>query len=90
MVAKKETELDKFAGVILNEFECIHQQFDLVYHRMDQLDKKIDDRANDVEKRLGAKIDNLQNRLDAHAGLDRRVEKIDRRLIVVENKVLSK
>ena len=41
----------------------------------------------ELEEKLSAKINGLQNRQDVYAGLDRKVEILDKRLTKVEHKV---
>lgn len=51
------------------------------------LEEKMDEKINNLDEKLSAKIDNLQNRQDIYAGLDRKVETLDKRLTKIERKV---
>lgn len=44
------------------------------------------DLKTDIAK-LDSKIDNLQNRLDAHAGLDRKVERLENDIVEIKERV---
>ena len=51
--------------------------------------EKLEAKIDGVEERLSGKITNLQNRVDVYAGLDRRVESMDKRLTKVEVEVAA-
>ena len=75
---KTDEAIDNVGRMVANVVETMATKDDIAELR---------DEMKDIEDRLSGKITNLQSRVDVYAGLDRRVESMDKRLVKVEAEV---
>lgn len=82
---------DEVLQAVDNLAQITAKSIGAVEARLDKIEDNMatkEDLAN-LDMKLSAKIDNLQNRQDVFAGLDRKVEGMDVRLTNVEKAVLA-
>ena len=71
--------IDKLGIMMANVVENMATKDDI-----SELRSELTEKIESVKEELSAKINNLQNRQDVYAGLDRKVETLDKRLTKIE------
>jgi tetrahydromethanopterin S-methyltransferase subunit G len=77
------TDLERFSRIILDEFKRVHERFDAVDGRLEEIERRLDSiehEIGDIHRRLDA----FTNVVDNHSGYAKEIDHLLKRIAAIE------